>query len=164
MGDGKNIRFWCDPWIGSKPLNIKFPRVFATCSNKTDMIVDVGFIVHGRWVWDLAFRRTFFDWEVPIYNDFLNTINARFPSSGASDSLMWGLNNTGIFSVKSLYQWAEKKAFDATNPETPAKINKAVPPKVNLLFWHACNNKIATKDNLLKRAINLVDNGLCALC
>lgn len=39
-----------------------------------------------------------------------------------------------------------------------------MPPKVYLLFWQVCNNKVASKENLMKRGIVLEDNGLCSLC
>lgn len=39
-----------------------------------------------------------------------------------------------------------------------------LPPKVSLFLGQAIDNKIAVKDNLLRRGVSLEDVGLCSLC
>lgn len=164
VGDGRMTRFWSDPWEDIVPLRVKFPRVFSICSNKTEVIADVGCIIQGKWKWDLSFRRSFFDWESPIYSDFLSAIDDLYPTLGKADSLIWTHDNSGTFSIKSLYKWAEAKAFPDCHWVIPSKTRKALPPKVGLLFWQACKNKVATMVNLISRGVVLPDSGLCVLC
>ncbi|XP_057426328.1 uncharacterized protein LOC130719736 [Lotus japonicus] len=164
VGDGKNTSFWADPWADFEPLNTKFPRIFALCENKTAMVADMGLFVQGKWIWDVPFRRQFFNWEVEIFQSFNSVINSCFPSVDSPDILFWRFDNSGSFSVKSLCLWAEKKTFGDDVRPIPTQIRRSLPPKVGLLFWQVNLNKVATKDNLLKRGISLPDNGLCSLC
>lgn len=106
VGNGLNISLWSDPWAGSVPLCKRYPRIFAISNDKTANIADVGFFFRGSWVWDFHFKRPFFDWELEIHSDFLSTINSIFPATNSADSLIWCLDNTSCFSVKSLCKWA----------------------------------------------------------
>ncbi|XP_057418742.1 uncharacterized protein LOC130712948 [Lotus japonicus] len=164
IGDGSNTRFWEDPWVDIMPLRNRFPRLFAMSSNKLSMVAEVGIIVQGKWTWDLAFRRDFFDWELEIHSTFINLINSHFPSRGSRDHICWCFESSGLFSVKGLCKWIEDKVNEGEQWALPSQVKKIVPPKVGLLFWQGCYNKIACKQNLLSRGVSLEDNGLCSLC
>lgn len=114
--------------------------------------------------WDLPFRRPFFDWEIPIYESFVKVTNGCFPSSSSTDKFYWCLDNSGTFSVKSLCIWVEKKVFTVEKWNIPSQLRKMIPPKVGLLVWQASNNKISSKQNLIRRGFQLNDNGSCVIC
>ncbi|XP_057432300.1 uncharacterized protein LOC130725057 [Lotus japonicus] len=164
IGDGSNTRFWEDPWVDIMPLRNRFPRLFAMSSNKLSMVAEVGIIVQGKWTWDLAFRRNFFDWELEIHSTFINLINNHFPSRESRDHICWCFESSGLFSVKGLCKWIEDKVNEGEHWAIPSQVKKIVPPKVGLLFWQGCYNKIACKQNLLSRGVSLEDNGNCSLC
>lgn len=58
----------------------------------------------------------------------------------------------------------EERAFEGEKWAVPSKVRKIIPPKIGLLFWQVCHNKIACKNNLLRRGVSLEDNGVCSLC
>jgi len=42
MGDGKDILFWKDVWVGNEDLKSKFPRLFSLCGNKEGSLQSCG--------------------------------------------------------------------------------------------------------------------------
>lgn len=42
VGEGKDTRFWIDPWLGSVCLKNKFPRLFSISVNQDAKVVEVG--------------------------------------------------------------------------------------------------------------------------
>lgn len=38
VGDGRDIHFWHDDWVGVGPLYNSFPRVFRAISNKKSSV------------------------------------------------------------------------------------------------------------------------------
>ncbi|XP_068461575.1 uncharacterized protein [Phaseolus vulgaris] len=66
VGDGKDISFWDDRWLSSDALKRVFPRLFSICSAKDAKVAELGFWANGVWIWQLAWRRSFFYWEQPL--------------------------------------------------------------------------------------------------
>lgn len=153
VGNGDNTYFWQEPWACSEPLSLKFPRIFAMNDNKTAVISDVGVFENGRWTWNFNFPRPFFDWEKKIFEEFMNTINSIIPSQGICDSLIWCLSTNGLFSVTYLCRWVEDQSLGEEKWCIPAEISKWLPPKVGLLLWRAVKDKVASKENLVRRGI-----------
>jgi len=58
--DGKDISFWDDKWLDSDALKRVFPRLFSIYSAKDAKVAELGFWANGVWVWQLAWRRSFF--------------------------------------------------------------------------------------------------------
>ena len=63
VGDGKDIYFWKDSWLKGEALKNVYPRLFSISSNKNAKLLELGSWSNGRWVWQLAWRRSFFEWE-----------------------------------------------------------------------------------------------------
>ena len=63
VGDGSDILFWFDKWVGNIPLRLKYPRLFELTVDKNCKVADMrrlGWADDGRaWVW----RRRLFAWE-----------------------------------------------------------------------------------------------------
>lgn len=57
VGDGRDIRFWHDDWVGVGPLYNSFPRVFRAMSNKNCQLVSVKVIWEDSVCWEVSFRR-----------------------------------------------------------------------------------------------------------
>ena len=59
--DGKDVSFWKDSWLGGVALLNAFPRLFSICTTKDAKVAKLGYWDNGIWVWQLAWRRHFFD-------------------------------------------------------------------------------------------------------
>lgn len=164
VGDGNYTRFWTDPWINAKPLNSQFPRIFAMAINKVALIAEVGMFIRGKWIWDIPFRRAFFGWELELWSSFMALINSLTPAANSEDFLIWCGSSNGFYSCKGLCEWAEANSQNEESLVIPKQICKALPPKVSLLVWQACHNKLATKANLRRRGMLAEDRGMCCLC
>lgn len=54
--------------------------------------------------------------------------------------------------------------FEGEENKVREIIKRVVPPKVVLLFWQACLNKLATKQNLQRRGVIVDEFDLCCVC
>ncbi|KAJ9555293.1 hypothetical protein OSB04_009907 [Centaurea solstitialis] len=73
----------------------------------------------------------------------------------------WELEQSGNFTVRSL-----RRLIDGVNlpaAETGTEWNHWIPNKTNILIWRALNNRLPTRDNLLKRGICLPTPD-CPIC
>ena len=80
--------------------------------------------------------------------------------SEADDSLIWNLNSNGVYSVKSLYNVVNFRGVLPNN--TPAVWNIKIPARIHIFLWLLVNNKILTRDHLVKR--QNVSDFSCAFC
>jgi hypothetical protein len=69
VGDGMNIFFWSDPWLGGTPLCVRFRRIFDLTVNKSSTVGDMlslGWDVEGEvWMW----RRQLWTWEEEVLRE-----------------------------------------------------------------------------------------------
>lgn len=98
VGDGKSIRFWEDQWFGGSSLAIQFWNLYYICNEKLATLAEVWDGVTIR----LSFRRNFGarlleQWES------LSQILSSLVLSPESDQMLWKLNNSGIYTSRSLY-------------------------------------------------------------
>jgi len=68
VGDGRNISFWKDVWVGKDTLKAKFSRLFLLSEQQEAKVIDMGFWEEGEWSWNFRWRRKFFVWENDIFN------------------------------------------------------------------------------------------------
>jgi hypothetical protein len=87
------------------------------------------------------------------------------------DIWFWKYDATGIFSVKSAYSIVELASrVDVAPPEVPniilAKLWKSwAPSKVIVFSWQLLQNRIPSRQNLLRRrVITDINNTFCVLC
>ena len=53
--------------------------------------------------WNFHFRRNFNEWELRRFYSFYEHVSARIPSGEGEDILIWQLNRSGVFDVRSFY-------------------------------------------------------------
>ena len=64
LGNGEDVLFWLDKWVGLKTLKESYPRLFLLAIDKYAKVRDYalnGRFNHERWV--SLFRRNLFEWE-----------------------------------------------------------------------------------------------------
>ncbi|XP_058082428.1 uncharacterized protein LOC131230536 [Magnolia sinica] len=90
-------------------------------------------------------------------------IHASLPVHSESDSIIWNLEKSSIFSVRSLYNFLINSR-SASIKYTPHFCWKyPVPPKLSAFTWLVCKKKILTIDNLRKRGMVLTNICLCCM-
>ena len=144
VGDGVKIRFWEDTWFGSSPLSVQFWGLYTVCNENLATI---------QQVWDgvnlkLTFRRNFNQKMIQQWLD-LEKIASSLHLSNDCDSLVWTYTANGVYSTSSLYNIISFRGVIQVH--IPAIWSLVVPPRVQIFLWLLSNNKLMTRDNLLKR-------------
>jgi hypothetical protein len=167
--DGALTSFWRDCWIGITPLKHRFPRIFSISNQQVATVSSMGSWVDGVWRWELIWRRNFFDWEIPLYQEFMAFIVNFVPQMG-EDTWLWSDDKNAGFTVKSCYYLLLKKlrepqVLDHLTEIVFSRLWKGgVPSKVCAFSWQLLLNRIQTKDNLCRRRIIQHQNINCVLC
>ena len=161
-GEGNRIRFQHDPWIGPIPLKDLYPKLFACAVIQEALIFDMVIFAPdgGGRSWNFLFRRNFNEWELRRFYSFYEHVSARIPRREGEDSLIWQLNRSGVFDVRSFYI-ALLKAPSVSFPWQSIQCVK-VPKRVSFFLWTAARGKILTIDNLVKKNLPLIN--WCCLC
>ncbi|MCI12865.1 putative non-LTR retroelement reverse transcriptase, partial [Trifolium medium] len=75
IGCGDQTKFWRDIWVGTVPLQDKFPRLFSVSTQKDCNVVDLREMVEGVVNWRFVWRRRLFVWEENLVMELLEIIN-----------------------------------------------------------------------------------------
>lgn len=161
---GSNIRFWSDSWVHfSKDYKIHSARP-PDCT--VEFVHDV--IDQSSKSWKEKEIRALVSKE-----EADQILSIPISQNGKMDYLIWHPNSSGIYLVKSGYHIAlaehnAKLPSKASSSFEPPKSlwkfiwNLKVPPKLKHLWWKACCNFLATKENLHKRKCN--PSPMCSIC
>lgn len=155
LGDGKNISFWDDIWLGETPLKTQFPYIFSVCAddNKTTHQM----YVEGEW--KISLRRTLGEGELEEWGQ-LHALLQNIELNSGKDSMCWNLNKTGMFSTKSLYR---EISFGGIKDYILQELWRChIPLKVKVFFWLMLKGKIQTGHQLKKMKWKGSPN--CKLC
>ncbi|GJX07697.1 RNA-directed DNA polymerase, eukaryota, reverse transcriptase zinc-binding domain protein [Tanacetum coccineum] len=157
LGNGRNISFWNDHWIGDGLLRDIFPRLFALEGNKlatvNSKIEDGGLINSFRRHLRSGVELT----QLNALSDMVVSVNL----CPCSDRWVWGLEGSGDFTVASIRREIDEKRFLYVNSTT--RWIKAIPIKVNIFAWKVKIDALPTRLNISRRGITL-DSILCPIC
>ena len=110
--------------------------------------------------WNFLFRRYFNEWELRRFYSFYEHVTAKIPSGEGEDILIWQLNHSGAFDVRSFYIALLKTLSDSFPWQSIWCVK--VPKRVSFFLWTAARGGILTTDNLVKKNFPLVN--WCCLC
>lgn len=163
VGDGANIRVWCDRWV---------PRL------STYMVVSLEMPSTQVALLKDLINKDSFECDVELVNRCFNAKDASailgIPLSlfGKRNRLIWVANKSGKFSVKSAYAFAyeeklEQNRGDCLNASLCKRVWRCIwqlklPHKLRHFAWKVGRNILATKDNLKRRKI--IKDDTCVLC
>lgn len=162
VGNGASIDIWEDNWLhqqnGYKVLtkNPGNPNI----KKVQDLMLDNP----PRWNIDLI-DNTFISFEGALIKQIPLT------HTRSQDSIMWMLNDTGEYSVKTGYYaqqiWKTQQAQGASNSDVMDTVWKKVwdldtIPRHKVLLWRIINKALPVRDDLHKRGINC--SLLCPRC
>ncbi|MCH79506.1 LINE-1 reverse transcriptase like [Trifolium medium] len=167
---GDSTRFWKDCWLGVSPLCDRFPRLFSISSQKEAKLNDVRVVREGVARWEWAWRRRLFIWEEELLWG-LTELLPLLVLSGEEDSWYWGLEEGGVFTVKSTYLMLGT-VFDSGSEFSANELRvlhgmwkSPAPSKVLAFSWKLLRNRIPTRTSLAHRGIQVVGGSLdCVHC
>jgi hypothetical protein len=150
IGDGSTVRFWEDIWLGDKTLAQQYPSLYHIAQHRNVLVADV--LTHVPL--NIQFQRGLHGNK---WMDWLNLCRRlmNVTLQDQTDSFVWNLTTTGLFTVKSMYE-------DLMNDHTPF-LRKylwklKIPLKIKKFMWFLHNKVLLTKDNLEKKSGNGVQN------
>jgi len=83
--------------LNGEALKNAFPRLFSISSTKDAKLTELGFWSNGVWVWQLAWRRPFFEWEKPMADQLSQLLLEARVVSGEADSWILERGGSQIF-------------------------------------------------------------------
>lgn len=101
LGNGANISFWKNTWLGIAPLNQTYPLLFNLSQNKEGAIKDFWGAELG--FWNLRLRRNQRDTVIEEFGALIQCLSTVSLSQN-TDRGYWKLELNGTFSNKSLLQ------------------------------------------------------------
>eukprot|EP00268_Persea_americana_P062604 TRINITY_DN8040_c1_g2_i5.p1 TRINITY_DN8040_c1_g2~~TRINITY_DN8040_c1_g2_i5.p1 ORF type:complete len:221 (+),score=17.67 TRINITY_DN8040_c1_g2_i5:284-946(+) len=163
VGEGKNVRFWYDDWVGIGKFWSLFPKLFRVICNKESFVKDCYFWVCLKVSWSVSFRRGLCQFEVSEYKSLLSILANIFICRGGEDMHIWKPCSSGSISVGTFY--GVSSVVLGSHSHLSQVWCGLAPPRVDVFLWLAVVGKISTVDNLRKRRITseaIADT--CVLC
>jgi hypothetical protein len=152
--DGSSTYFWLDWWSGAGPLRGRFPRLFDCCDNPYVTVA----AVRSADGWHIRFRRAFGLAETVEWENLCRIFDMH-PFSQGRDKISLGLEESGEFSVNSLYC---RMSMGAAVTHFKDVWKTRVPPKIKIFLWQLLRGRLPAGDQLVKR--HGPSDGRCALC
>ncbi|XP_010279234.1 PREDICTED: uncharacterized protein LOC104613207 [Nelumbo nucifera] len=161
IGNGNRTKFWKDPWCSDEPLVESFPLLFQCASDHEALVGECYSISGDSVLWTPSFQMNLFDWEVEKVLNLLTCLQNQELDYSLKDKWHWKWNSDGVFSVKSLVANLSRRGV----PDFPDRQvwNPNSPTKANFLVWTMALNKCLSKENLVRRGIQVSDLS-CSLC
>ena len=163
VGDGNKIRVWHDSWIPRPTTHKVLTPEIPQASNA--LVCELINRATNEWNKGLIER-----WFLPEDREAILSIP--LSSTSTQDRVVWAVNNSGKFTVKSAYVLALEESTpetmaDCSDESTRSKLWKSIwrmktPQKIKHFAWRAGRNILATKSNLTQRRI--ISDGTCDLC
>ncbi|XP_038995739.1 uncharacterized protein LOC120120058 [Hibiscus syriacus] len=165
-GNGESVQFWYDVWLGTVPLNDRFPRLFALSNNKGGKVAEFRLYNDSDGVWDIQTRRNLVDWEVEQWLQLISPLNSYSLSLVEDDCWVWLGTGEGCFTAKSSMQlYFDREGNDEVEGKWERYAWKGVaPPRVETFVWQLTHHRVAVKEELLKRGVTGVEDTVCSLC
>ena len=157
VGDGGNILFWLDDWLGSGALACKFPEIFDLDKKKSCRLMERWSNGNFKGAWK---RKPSSPSEISELNELGGIINA-VSSTATKDAWRSKLSGDGKFYVRDLRALIDKK-ITTPNPN-PTVWCPLVPVKCTSFVWRACMGRIPTTVELAKRGLNIPSQA-CLSC
>ncbi|XP_076892204.1 uncharacterized protein LOC143543868 [Bidens hawaiensis] len=162
FGKGDKTLFWLDVWAGNLPLKARFPLIFSLETKKDVLVIDCFESMNGvkSWIW--RWRRTPTTVQQRLELEECVLLISNVGSLDIPDVWNWkGVDgSTAAFLTKKLRWEIDNVDQQPIDDDT---WHKWVPIKVNCFIWHLVLDRIASKEALSVRGVNVGELG-CVLC
>jgi len=162
VGGGRSTYFWLDNWMGGPPLKVQFPRLFELTQDKGALVSEMeerGWAIGGGvWVW----RRRLLAWEEETVTECAALLSDIVLQDTILDRWRWGLDLINGYSAKGIYQYLASSNSSVERGISDVVWLKHIPLKVSMFVWRLLQNRLSTKDNLIRMMVlHQEDKRLC---
>jgi hypothetical protein len=98
LNNGENTRFWEDKWIGNRPLKEQYPTLYWITRHMHKSVASVFSMIPLN----ISFRRSLLGDNLASWHNLVARIS-HVTLNTRSDVFRWGLNQNGIFTVRTMY-------------------------------------------------------------
>ncbi|XP_058732933.1 uncharacterized protein LOC131604515 [Vicia villosa] len=171
VGDGSIAFFWKSNWIGSRSLAEQYPKLFEECSMKDSSIKDMRTGVGDDWIWNLWNGNEVLGHVAIIeHAELCGVLDGLRVATNEVDRFVWPYDSSNIFSVKSCYALMARELGEAVMDENSRQVldimwGAKVPSKLKVFGWRLIQDRLPTKNLLLRRGIlQQMEDVLCVFC
>ncbi|XP_057415175.1 uncharacterized protein LOC130710037 [Lotus japonicus] len=162
---GNSTSFWHEDWTGSGSFRSKFFRLYHLSKLKWSTVNECGNWVNGAWQWNLKWRRPLLGREQLWAECLMSDLAGIRLVEDSFDRWSWLVSGDGIYSVHSAYLFLQGSNSLAPDQVFSAVWKSLAPSKVKAFAWRILLDRIASKENLLKRRVLVVhDQATCSFC
>ncbi|GAU23394.1 hypothetical protein TSUD_334420 [Trifolium subterraneum] len=156
LGNGNSISFLKEKWNGAVPLRDLFPNLYEKVLFKNSVVSDLIQTANSELNWNR-------DWLLSLSQDALvekadpeQLLFGLVLHSNIEDRWRWKSDLTGLFSVKSVYNFLQLRLESSyIEPDLLAAINKLwkndIPSKVGVFGWRLLLEKLPTRAALASK-------------
>ena len=147
---------------GERSFMLKYPRLYLISNQREAKVGEVRVVVEAGREWRFRWRRHLFVWEEELLVSLMEDLEGMMWSN-QEDVWRWNLEESGIFTVKSTYDYLLSLlgSVDLWNGEERVfhRLWKSpAPSKIVAFAWKVLLNRVPTKANFaLRDVLNLND-------
>ncbi|KAJ0918826.1 putative RNA-directed DNA polymerase [Helianthus annuus] len=161
LGNGADILFWVDTWVGESPLAYSFPALFNLEMDKmctvADRLWNENHWPQWNWNWNRAPSSSAEIAELQQLIQYTSGVQCE----DRRDRWVWDLDPNGLFSVRSIKNHVQN--HNRVAPQSIFKWNNWIPKKVGVVGWRAMVERLPTKVALLSKGIH-PESVTCIFC
>ncbi|GLT50396.1 hypothetical protein SLA2020_238830 [Shorea laevis] len=105
VGEGNQVGFWRELWVGNKNLRDLCPRLYELSTNKLGNISDMGVWEGDKWCWKVEWRRGRIGREKDEEELLWEVLDSFQLKKGVEDCWMWIHDSAGSYMVKRAYEF-----------------------------------------------------------
>jgi hypothetical protein len=170
LGDGVDIDFWKDKWMGTLPLRDLFPDLFIKTTKPEGVVAHMGLWEGDVWHWELGWNDNLSPTETENVAYLFTLLHDVQLKRYERDKRRWLAHTAGLFSVQTAYTALMNNKADTAATRASSSIFKElwlnnVPSKVTIFGWRLLLDKLPTREALFRKGIITNDQERsCVFC
>ncbi|XP_071728774.1 uncharacterized protein [Rutidosis leptorrhynchoides] len=163
IGEGRDILFWDDIWVGEQCFKDKFPRLHRLEINKNAQVKD-------RVVWSSSGAALDWQWcreprgtNVDDIQELVRIINGVVLADSGRNKWKWVFSGDGKYNTKILADKIDDKLYGGNSYDSETDRNRLLPQSIGIFVWRAKRRLLPVIIELENRGINL-HSVRCPMC
>lgn len=152
VGDGRNIQFWTNSWLGSATtLQLLFPRLYNLSLQQNTSFADIYNLTYISF--NLSWR-TLRPGENCMRESLIAEVLRGLIFSNGADRKSWKFHNSGMYSAYSVCLFFDSLSTTENNHSPVLLWNGYASPKVDVFIWLLFHSSLSTSFLAERRIIN----------